>query len=212
MATDHLSSASGAIVLAGAANGTPSALPPSGAPRHVGSVVLSFDSENYTKWAIYMGASLGHAGLIGHVDGTIAATPTDADWAASDYTVLNVLHAAIEEDVANMVLARDQTACQLWLAVLKLFSANKASKAIYLDFDFRQLVQGACSITEYCRSQKKITYALSENDSAVSDRALVLNTLRGLSPRFSSTATVISMTDPLPTFLRVRSMLLMEEM
>jgi hypothetical protein len=159
-----------------------------------------------------MRASLGRGGLIGHVDGTIAAAPTDADWAASDYTVLNVMHAAIDEDVADMVLARDQTARQLWLAVLELFSANKASKAIYLDFDFRQLVQGASSITEYCRSQKKIADALSENDSAVSHRALVLNTLRGLGPRFSSAATVISMTDPLPTFLRVRSMLLMQEM
>jgi hypothetical protein len=147
-----------------------------------------------------------------HVDGTTAAAPTDAAWASADYTVLNVLHAAIDEDVADMVLSRDQTARQLWLAVLELFSANKASKAIYLDFDFRQLVQGASSITEFCRSQKKIADALSENDSPVSDRTLVLNTLRGLAPRFSSAATVISMTDPLPTFLRVRSMLLMEEM
>jgi hypothetical protein len=122
------------------------------------------------------------------------------------------MHAAIDEDVADMVLTRDQTARQLWLAVLELFSANKASKAIYLDFDFRQLVQGTSFITEYCRSQKKTDDALSENDSTVSDRALVLNTLRGLGPWFSSAAIVVSMMDPLPTFLRVRSMLLMEEM
>ncbi|KAK1663119.1 hypothetical protein QYE76_051278 [Lolium multiflorum] len=204
------SPASSAIVPA--TNGAPGALPSGSAPRHVGPVVLSFDAGNYTKWAIYMRASLGRAGLIGHVDGTTAAAPTDAAWASADYTVLNVLHAAIDEDVADMVLSRDQTARQLWLAVLELFSANKASKAIYLDFDFRQLVQGASSITEYCRSQKKIADALSENDSPVSDRTLVLNTLRGLAPRFSSAATVISMTDPLPSFLRVRSMLLMEEM
>ncbi|KAK1697345.1 hypothetical protein QYE76_014042 [Lolium multiflorum] len=204
------SPASSAIVPA--TNGAPGALPAGSAPRHVGPVVLSFDAGNYTKWAIYMRASLGRAGLIGHVDGTTAAAPTDAAWASADYTVLNVLHAAIDEDVADMVLSRDQTARQLWLAVLELFSANKASKAIYLDFDFRQLVQGASSITEYCRSQKKIADALSENDSPVSDRTLVLNTLRGLAPRFSSAATVISMTDPLPSFLRVRSMLLMEEL
>jgi hypothetical protein len=122
------------------------------------------------------------------------------------------MDAAIDKDIADMVLACDQTARQLWLAVLELFSTNKASKAIYIEFDFRQLVQGTSSITEYCRSQKKIADALSENDSAVSDRALVLNTLRSLGPRFSSVATVISMMDPLPTFLCVRSMLLMEEM
>jgi hypothetical protein len=73
-----------------------------------------------------------------------------------------------------------------------LFSANKASKAIYLDNDFRQLLQGASSIHELWRCQKQIADSLSENDSPLSDRALVLNTLRGCSPRFASAATVIS--------------------
>ncbi|KAK1617826.1 hypothetical protein QYE76_023343 [Lolium multiflorum] len=100
----------------------------------------------------------------------------------------------------------------MWLAARDLFTANKANKAIYLDNDFRQLVQGSLSIHEYCRRQKHLADALFDNDSPVSDRALVLNTLRGLGPRFASAATVISMTDPLPTFLRTRAMLLMEEM
>ncbi|KAM0923999.1 hypothetical protein ACQ4PT_005138 [Festuca glaucescens] len=201
-----LDGASGAIVPAVAA------VPPGSAPRSVGPVVLSFTAGNYTKWSIYLKASLGHAGLLGHIDGTIAVAPTKAAWCASDYTVLNVLHAAIDEDVADMVLSSNQTARQLWLAARDLFTANKASKAIYLDNDFRQLVQGASSVTEYCRCLKQIADALADNDSAVSDRTLVLNTLRGLSPRFSAAATVISMTEPLPSFLRVRGMLLMEEM
>jgi hypothetical protein len=106
------------------------ALAPSAAPGHVARVILSFDAANYTKWTIKMKASLGRASLIGHVEGTIAATPNDATWSAEDYTVLNLLHAAIDEDVADMVLSHDQTARQLWLTVHKLFSANKASKAI----------------------------------------------------------------------------------
>ncbi|XP_051208560.1 uncharacterized protein [Lolium perenne] len=156
-----------------------------------------------------MRASLGRAG---HIDGTITAASTEASWSADDYTVLNVIHAAIDEDVADMVLASNQTARQLWLAIYELFSANKASKAIYLNNDFRQLVQGTSTITEYCRRQKQLSDALADNDSPVSARALVLNTLRGLRPRFASAATVISMTDPLPSFLRVWIMLLMQEM
>ncbi|KAK1684686.1 hypothetical protein QYE76_045534 [Lolium multiflorum] len=202
-----LNSTSGAIV-----STTAGAVSPAGAARSVSPVVLSFDAGNYTKWAIYLRASLGRATLIGHIDGTTQAAPTDGAWMAEDYTVLNHLHAAIDEDVADMVLASNQTARQLWLAIYELFSANKARKAIYLDNDFRQLVQGTSSITEYCRRQKQLSDALADNDSPVSARALVLNTLRGLGPRFSSAATVISMTDPLPTFIRVRSMLLMEEM
>ncbi|XP_071678377.1 uncharacterized protein [Lolium perenne] len=154
-----------------------------------------------------MRASLGRSGYLDHINGTIAAAPTTAD-----YTVLNHLHAAIDEDVTDMILAGNQTARQLWLAARDLFTANKAYKAIYLDNDFRQLVQGSLSIHEYCRRQKHLADALSDNDSPVSDRALVLNTLHGLGPRFASAATVISMTDPLPTFLRTRVMLQMEEM
>jgi hypothetical protein len=96
-----------------------------------------------------------------------------------------------------MILAGDQTARQLWLAARNLFSANTV---IYLDNEFRQLLQGTSTIFEYYRRQKH----LSENNSAVSDHALVLNTLRGLGPRFASATTVISMTKPLPTFLRTR--------
>jgi hypothetical protein len=185
---------------------------PGGPPRHVTPIVLYFDAANYTKWTIYRKASLGRAGLIGHVDGTIAAVPTDAAWTAEDYTVLNLLHTAIDEDVADMVLSCDQTARQLWLPVHELFSANKSSKAIYLDNNFRQLVQGAFSITEYCRRQNQLADSLANNDSPVSARALVFNTLRGLGPRFSAASTVTSMMDPLPSFLRTLSMLLMKEM
>jgi hypothetical protein len=33
-------------------------------------MVLSFTAGNYSKWSIYMRASLGHAGFLCHVDGT----------------------------------------------------------------------------------------------------------------------------------------------
>jgi hypothetical protein len=101
-----------------------------------------------------MKASLGHAGYLGHIDDTITATLTDATWQATNYTILNVLHAAFDEDVADMILMGNQTSQQIFLAARDLFSTNKASKAIYLDNDFRQLLQGASSIHEYCHRQK----------------------------------------------------------
>jgi hypothetical protein len=50
-----------------------------------------------------MCATLGRAGLLGHIDDTIAAIPTDSEWTAADYIVLNVLHSAIDEDVADFL-------------------------------------------------------------------------------------------------------------
>jgi hypothetical protein len=66
-----------------------------------------------------------------------------------------------------------------WLAIDDLFSANKASKAMYLDHDFRQLAQGSSSITEYCRSQKNLSDALADNESHITARTLVINTCVG---------------------------------
>jgi hypothetical protein len=71
------------------------AVPIAVAPRQIAPVVLSFDAANYTKWAIFMRATLGHAGLLGHINDTIAAAPTDFEWTAADYTILNVLHSAV---------------------------------------------------------------------------------------------------------------------
>jgi hypothetical protein len=54
---------------------------------------------------IYVRASLGRAGLIGHIDGTTATMSMDDSWLADDYTILNHLHSAIDDDVADMFLA-----------------------------------------------------------------------------------------------------------
>jgi hypothetical protein len=135
MSSALLNSTTDAMVLASA-----SALLLAGAPRHAGPVVLSFTAGNYSKWAFYMKAILGQAGLIGHIDNTTVKSKTNAAWSTSDYTVLNILHAAINDDIADIILVGDQTARQLWLAARDLFSANKANKAIYLDNEFWQLL------------------------------------------------------------------------
>jgi hypothetical protein len=57
-----------------------------------------------------MKASLGRASYLSHINSTIAAAPTDAAWQATDYTILNGLHAAINKDLADMILASNQTA------------------------------------------------------------------------------------------------------
>jgi hypothetical protein len=84
----------------------------------------------------------------------------------------------------------------------ELFSANKSNKAIYLDNDFHQQLQGASSIIKYVLPpSKEALDSLADNDSTLSTRTLVLNTMRGLGPLFVAGATVISMIEPLPSFL-----------
>lgn len=46
----------------------------------------------------------------------------------------------------------------------------------------------------------------------MSDSVLVLDTLRGLDPKFSNAGSIIGVTTPFPTFIRAQSMLLLDEM
>jgi hypothetical protein len=78
---DFLNATISALVSASA-----NAVPPGGAPCHVALVVLSFQSKNYIKRAIYMCPALRHASLLGHVDDTFAATPTATAWSTDDHT------------------------------------------------------------------------------------------------------------------------------
>ena len=62
------------------------------------------------------------------------------------------------------------------------------------------MAQGDLSIDEYCQKMKATADALRDVGHAVLDSQLVLNLLRGLNPRFSSTADNIADSDPLPNF------------
>ncbi|XP_062203438.1 uncharacterized protein LOC133905692 [Phragmites australis] len=68
------------------------------------------------------------------------------------------------------------------------------------------------SVSDYCQKIKTLADSLRDVGYSVSDPALVINTLRGLNPCFSSAAMHISLMAPLPTFTNVCSMLLMQAM
>ena len=96
----------------------------------------------------------------------------------------------------------DQTARQLWVAIEGLFRANKEPRAIFLHHEFHSMVQGDATITEYCQCQKMKTVAdaLRDVGHAVPDSQLVLNLLRGVNPRFTTTADDLANSTVFPTF------------
>jgi hypothetical protein len=81
------------------------------------------------------------------------------------------------------------------------------TRAIYLEAEFRAIVQGDLSITAYCHRLKALSDALRDVGTPVSDQALVLNCLRGLNPHYADITTIVTMQDPLPTFAQTRSLL-----
>ncbi|XP_066324128.1 protein BONZAI 1-like [Miscanthus floridulus] len=100
--------------------------------------------------------------------------PTDAAWAAADSCVRNWLLSTVGDDVLDLAEALDQTA--------------------------HQLVTGDLSIDAYCQKMKTTADALPDVGHTVIESQLVLNLLRSLNPRFSSTADNIADSNPLPNF------------
>jgi hypothetical protein len=66
-------------------------------------------------------------------------------------------------------------------------------------------------VSEYCGRLKRLANTLYDYGAAVSDLALVINTLRGLNNKFNQAITVLSTMTPPPMFLYTRSYLVQEE-
>jgi hypothetical protein len=108
-------------------------------------------------------------------------------------------------------MAENQTAFDAYMLIRNLFLDNRMTRAVHLEAEFRALVQGDLSITAYCHRLKALSDALRDISQPVTDQTLVLTCLRGLNPRFSDITTLVTMQTPMPSFLQMRSLLLLRE-
>jgi hypothetical protein len=99
----------------------------------------------------------------------------------------------------------------MWSLITNLFLDNQMTRAIYLEAEFRVIMQGDLIITAYCHRLKALSNALRDIGTPVSDQALVLNCLRGLNPCFADITTLVTMQNPLPSFAQTRSLLTLRE-
>jgi hypothetical protein len=86
------------------------------------------------------------------------------------------------------------TGCQAWLALEEQFLGNRDARALHLDAQFHLFSQGDLSVDEYCHQMKSMADSLRDLGEPVADRTLVLNLLRGLSPRYGHLKALIKRT------------------
>jgi hypothetical protein len=129
-----------------------------------------------------------------------------------DSVVLLWLNGTITIELQNIVRDQADTACQGWLALEDQFLGNREAQALHLDAQFHLFSQGDLSVGEYCRQMKGMVDSLRDLSEPVTDRTLVLNFLRGLSPRYDHLKALIKRIVPFPTFHVVRNELLLEEL
>lgn len=174
-------------------------------------VVLDLGSPNYNKWRGRFLITLGKYSLTAHV--LSDATRRDsADWCRMDCVVLEWLYGTITPELCEIVMEHGATARAVWQALEGQFIGNRETRALHLDAQFRAFVQGDLSVSDYCRRLKSMADALGALGEPVPDRTLVLAVLRGLNEKFSYMAALLKRQRPFPTFLEVRSDLLLEEL
>jgi hypothetical protein len=148
--------------------------------------------------------------LANHVLDDIVAPPSPA-WSLMDTVVLSWLHGAITVELQDIIRDQAHTGRQARLALEEQFLGNRDTRALHLDAQFHQFSHGDLSVEEYRRQMKGMVDSLRDLGEPVADRTLVLNLLRGLSPRYGHLKALIKRTVPFPTFHTVRNEHLLEE-
>ena len=179
--------------------------------QHV-PIALSLERPNYSKWKVFFTALCGKYGLLGHIDGTADARPTDPLWSQPDACIRGWMYGSVDDAVLDLAMEPEQDARALWVSIEALFEANKESRAVVLEQEFHNLSQGDLSVDAYAQQMKRTADALREVGHTISPAQLVLNLLRGLNPRFANTADIISNTSPLPDFKSATNMLRVKEL
>ncbi|XP_008656841.2 uncharacterized protein [Zea mays] len=179
--------------------------------RSLVSVVLDPTSSHYPRWRAQVLLTLRRFALADHVLYDLV-TPLSPSWAQMDSVVLFWLNNTITVELQDIVRDQADTARQLWLALEDQFFRNREAWALHLDDQFHLFSQGDLSVGEYCRQMKGMADSLRDLGEPVADRTVVLNLLRGLSPRYSHLKALIKRTVPFPTFHVVWNKLLLEEL
>jgi hypothetical protein len=118
------------------------------------------------------------------------------------------LYSTVSKDIWNDVFWPTNTAYAAWSAITGQFLDNSLQRAVYVQQEFHSLFQDDMSVGEYCGRLKSLADSLYDCGVAVSDQALVINTLRGLNNKFSQAIAVLTTMTLAPTFLYTKSYLL----
>ncbi|XP_057434660.1 uncharacterized protein LOC130727522 [Lotus japonicus] len=179
---------------------------------------LEIDKDHYAMWAELFETHAHATQVLHHIIPQAGMEPparTDASyarWATLDFTVKQWIYSTISFDLLATVMEKGSTAMDTWNRIASLFEDNQNSRAVALDQDFISTrMEDFPNVSAYCQRLKHISDQLRNVGAPVSDHRLVLQLVSGLTEPFRGVATLIRQSEPLPPFLKVRSMLILEE-
>jgi hypothetical protein len=177
---------------------------------------LDLESHNYSKWCTLFTMVLGRFNLLPHIleDDNHSS---DFEWTKEDLLVGNGLYSTLSDNLMDMCLQLHKpTAREIWVHLENLFTGNKPSRAVHMECELHNFVQGDLSANAYCHCLQQLANSLTDCDAPIQDRALVHQLIRGLNPKFSVIKTASSAPPPppppkFPTFIEAHELILSEE-
>ncbi|CAA7037228.1 unnamed protein product [Microthlaspi erraticum] len=192
--------------------------PPSDKPFGISQIkayipgILDMTKFNYDLWRELFETHCSTFGVLEHMDGTGNPTPAILKaWKERDGLVKMWIYGTLSESLLDTVIMAKCTARELWISIENLFRDNKEARALQFDHELHTATIGDQTIHEYCKKLKTLSDLLANMDSPVTDRALVMHLLNGLSDKFDNIINVIKHKEPFPSFSTARPMLLLEE-
>lgn len=180
--------------------------------KHAVPLVLDLERMNYDIWRELFETHCKGYGLSKHLLPTTDKSPEPTEeWERLDSIVKSWIYSTLSQPLLHMILKKNSSAYGVWNRLELLFRENKHTTSIQLDSEIRNITQGDSSISDYCSRIKTLADLLENLENSVPEINLVSYALNGLSTKYNYIATTIRHRDPLPSFMQMRSMLLIEE-
>ncbi|VFQ75097.1 unnamed protein product [Cuscuta campestris] len=170
-----------------------------------------FDRINYVPpkhQSTFLGQD--YAGYDTNESYTLSSSPNDDELDEElEGDPIGWILSTITDEVSVLVLSSVSTTSALWTVIHDLFHDNKHARAMPLEHQFRTTVKGSTPMATYCQEFRNIADWLDDVDAPVSEHQLILQKLRGLPDDLHAQTSFLKFQDPMPSFLQVRSALLL---
>ncbi|GJS38650.1 hybrid signal transduction histidine kinase M [Tanacetum coccineum] len=133
------------------------------------------------------------------------------EWKTLDSLVKVWIYGTISTSLLHTVLKKNVSAKDVWRSLEDLFHDNKEAHAMELHEELQSLELGSLSIGEYFKKIKVVSDLLSNIESPIDDKNLVMYAVNGLGDKYDHVASIICHSKNPLTLLKTRSMLLLEE-
>ncbi|KAI3782522.1 hypothetical protein L2E82_12572 [Cichorium intybus] len=178
-------------------------------------LILNQTDDHYASWVEFFNIHVCAYNVQDHIEEK-ATKPSDIDkatWDRLDALVKQWIYSTISPELAHTIMKPGAYALDLWKRLQEIFLDNRTTRAVYLEEKFNSTRLSAFSnVTDYCARLKNLADQLENVGNPVSETKMVLQLVSGLTKgEYDTIATIVQQTDPLPSFNKAKSSLLLEE-